>query len=197
MRAYLAKNSCSPRFWSKLAIYLRTGCLFPPLRRKLKLSQPQFADARDSRARTGLFRFRRRISDLQSSVFACARALPTTVSVRLKYMQDEFIAAADLPDVVDFAPDSLLPRWLAQLAERGDDLSADAQRDLLRHYVAACPARTSLALIKAKQRDASAPQPHGLSADEVTARGDFSPGLVRYVLSDSTASPSGCRQDLP
>ena len=102
-------------------------------------------------------------------------------------MQDEFIAAADLPDVVDFAPDSLLPRWLAQLAERGDDLSADAQRDLLRHYVAACPARTSLALIKAKQRDASAPQPHGLSADEVTARGDFSPGLVRYVLSDSTA----------
>ena len=106
-------------------------------------------------------------------------------------MQDEFIAAADLPDVVDFAPDSLLPRWLAQLAERGDDLSADAQRELLRHYVAACPARTSLALIKAKQRDASAPKPHGLSADEVTARGDFSPGLVRYVLRDSTASPSG------
>ena len=118
MRAYLAKNSCSPGFWSKLAIDLRTGCLFPPLRRKLKLSRPQFADARDSRARTGLFRFRRRISDLQSSVFACARALPTSVSVRLKYMQDEFIAAADLPDVVDFAPDSLLPRWLAQLAER-------------------------------------------------------------------------------
>ena len=84
MRAYLAKNSCSPGFWSKLAIDLRTGCLFPPLRRKLKLSQPQFADARDSRARTGLFRFRRRISDLQSSVFACARALPTTVSVRLR-----------------------------------------------------------------------------------------------------------------
>ena len=133
MRAYLAKNSCSPGFWSKLAIDLRTGCLFPPLRRKLKLSPPQFADARESRARTGLFRFRRRISDLQSSVFACARALPTTVSVRLKYMQDEFIAATDLPDVVDFAPDSLLPRWLAQLAERGDDLSADAQRDLLRH----------------------------------------------------------------
>ena len=106
-------------------------------------------------------------------------------------MQDDFVAAADLPDVVDFAPDNLLPRWLAQLAERGDDLSADAQRELLRHYVAACPARTSLALIKAKQRDASAPKPHGLSADEVTARGDFSPGLVRYVLSDSAASPSG------
>ena len=50
-------------------------------------------------------------------------------------MQDDFVAAADLPDVVDFAPDSLLPRWLAQLAERGDDLSADAQRELLRHYV--------------------------------------------------------------
>ena len=55
MRAYSAENSCSPGFWSKLAIDLRTGCLFPPLRRKLKLSQPQFADARDSRARTGLF----------------------------------------------------------------------------------------------------------------------------------------------
>eukprot|EP01048_Picozoa_sp_COSAG05_P011049 COSAG05_NODE_1015_length_6188_cov_162.395139_3_plen_176_part_00 len=95
-----------------------------------------------------------------SLLFSPARALPTIVSVRLKYMQDEFIAAANLPDVVDFAPDSLhvLPRWLAQLAERGDDLSADAQRDLLRHYAAACPARTSLALIKAKQRDASAPR---------------------------------------
>ena len=26
MRAYLAKHSCSPGFWSKLAIDLRTGC---------------------------------------------------------------------------------------------------------------------------------------------------------------------------
>ena len=107
MRAYLAKIHAVLDFGVNLQSSC-TGCLFPPLRRKLKLPQPQFADARDSRARTGLFRFRRRISDLQSSVFACARALPTTVSVRLKYMQDEFIAAADLPDVVDFAPDSLL-----------------------------------------------------------------------------------------
>ena len=35
-----------------------TGCMFPPSRRKLKLSQPQFADARDYRARTAFFRFR-------------------------------------------------------------------------------------------------------------------------------------------
>ena len=144
-----------------------------------------------------IFVFRRSISDPAVPV------LPSAF-VRRPCMHDApplILPASDLPDAIEFAPDSLAQRWLQHLGESDSAASLPFVRNRLAFYADACPRRCAMALLRAKDRSATPPSPHGLQDDAVHSRASLvsrgregAGSLVEGGGEDINKACSSCRR---